>query len=328
MGYRVNKAKKKKKNKLKKFIKIVVPFILILAILLGGLGYYYIKKVKNIALDEENLSVTDINQIQLENNEKPHKAKNILLLGVDEQEKASDAIMVLTIDKTAKKLKLTSLMRDTYVDYGKDKITKLNYAYHYGGEQLSVKTVNEQFKLDITDYIKVDFNGLVHIIDQIGGIDVDVKPEEVKYVNSYAKNISEILKTPYTPISKSGPQILNGQQATAYCRIRYVGNNDYQRTERQRTTLTKIMDKLIKSPVSDYPTILNKLAPYASTSLNTLEIVNLASAFAGYAKDGIEQSRCPYDGLREDAMIDKIYYMKWNKEGNVKKLHQFIYGDN
>ncbi|SHE70417.1 LCP family protein [Clostridium fallax] len=329
MGYRVDRAKRRKKkrksSKLKKFMMIIIPIILIIAILIMGLGYYYIKKVKNVGLDEGNLSVTDVSKIDLDSNQKAHKVKNILLLGVDEQEKASDSIMVLSIDETTKKIKLTSLMRDTYVDFGKGKITKLNYAYHYGGEQLSVKTVNEKFKLDITDYIKVDFNGLAHIIDYVGGIEVDVKPEEVKYVNSYAKNISDITKMQYTPISKSGPQVLNGEQATAYCRIRYVGNNDYQRTERQRNILTKIFDKLIKSPITDYPNIVNQLAPYATTSLNTFEVLKLAVAFAGYTKNGIEQSRCPYDGLREDTMINNIYYMKWNEPENVKKLHQFIY---
>ena len=319
----------KSKSKAKKIIIgsiVIVVFFIVIAM---GTGGYYINRIKGKALDESKLAITKKEDIKSSiNNEeidKMHKVINILLLGVDKQETASDSIIVLSIDKTAKKIKLSSLMRDTYVNFGKGKITKLNYAYHYGGDEFAVKTVNEQFKLDIKDYIQVDFAGLTNIIDYLGGIEVDVKPNEVKLLNSYAKNISDIDKTKFTPISHSGNQLLNGQQATAYCRIRYVGNLDYQRTKRQRNVLTKVMDKLLKEPISSYLTVINELTPYIKTSLSPLEIIKLADSFRSYAKNGIDQTRCPYDGLKSDSMIDGIYYMQWNRDENIKKLHEFIY---
>ena len=327
-----NGNKQKYKSKTKKIIIGSIALVVFLITIAMGIGIYYIDKIKGKKLDENKIAITKKEDIKSSmNNEdfnKIHNVLNILLLGVDKQETASDSIIVLSIDETAKKIKLSSLMRDTYVDFGKDKITKLNYAYHYGGDEFAVKTVNEQFKLDIKDYIQVDFGGLTNIIDYLGGVEVDVKPNEVNLLNSYAKNISNIDKTEFIPISHSGNQLLNGQQATAYCRIRYVGNLDYQRTERQRTVLIKVMDKLLKEPISSYPIVINELTPYIKTSLSPLEIIKLADSFKNYVKNGIEQTRCPYDGLKSDSMIDGIYYMQWNREENIKKLHEFIYLDN
>lgn len=318
-----------KNNSNKKKIAIIFGLIIILGLLtaVGG-AYYYISKINRVKLDESKVGVTDVNQVPINDESTQsgrHKVKNILLLGVDNQEKASDSNIVISLDSTSKQIKLSSLMRDTYVEYGPDKVNKLNYAYHYGGPELSVKTVNEKFKLDITDYVKVDFNGLTKIIDQVGGVEINVKPSEVGLLNGYARNISDIDKTQYTPITKSGNQILNGQQATAYCRIRYVGNEDYERTERQRRVLEQIFSKLKDKSVAEYPTILSNILPYIETSLNKTEIISVAAAISSYGKNGIKETRCPYDGLRQDAMINGIYYMKWNEEENVKKLHDFIY---
>lgn len=318
-----------KNNSNKKKIAIIFSLTIILGVLAAVVGaYYYISKINRVKLDESKVGVTDVNQVPINDESTQsgrHKVKNILLLGVDNQEKASDSNIVISLDSTSKQIKLSSLMRDTYVEYGPDKVNKLNYAYHYGGPELSVKTVNEKFKLDITDYVKVDFNGLTKIIDQVGGVEINVKPSEVKLLNGYARNISDIDKTQYTPITKSGNQVLNGQQATAYCRIRYVGNEDYERTERQRRVLEQIFSKLKDKSVTEYPTILSNILPYIETSLNKTEIISVAAAISSYGKNGIKETRCPYDGLRQDAMINGIYYMKWNEEENVKKLHEFIY---
>ena len=319
-------CKKIKKNTI--LLVITICTITIALIIFGCVGYY-LNKIKGEKLNESKISITskqDIREnLDKKEQEKMHATTNILLLGVDSDEKASDAMIVLTIDQTDKTIKLSSLMRDSYVDFGPGKITKLNYAYHYGGNELVVKTINEQFKLDIKDYIQVDYSGLTNIIDYVGGITVDVLPEEVKYINVYCKDIAKVNNIKYTPIHRSGNQKLNGEQATAYCRIRYVGNNDYQRTQRQRMILTKIVNKLMNKNIIEYPSIINELSPYVKTSLDSIEICKLAKSFASYAKKGIKQTRCPYDGLRNDAMINEIYYMKWDKEENIKKLHNFIY---
>ena len=323
--------KVKRRNMKKRVFWISILSVFVIFGVAFGIGYHYLDKVTGESLDQSKIAVTkrtDIEQAMGKENAKNiHKVVNILLLGVDNQEKASDSMMVMTIDETAKRIKLSSLMRDTYVEYGANKINKLNYAYHYGGDEFSVKTVNQQFKLDIKNYIQVDFAGLTNIINYLGGVEINVKPYEVKELNGHASNIARVDKTKFTPIEHSGPQILNGQQATAYCRIRHVGDMDYQRTERQRTVLTKLMDMLLQKPVSSYPSIINEITPYVKTSLTPVDIIKLATSFASYAKNGIQQTRCPYDGLKADSMINKIYYMRWNKEEIIQKLHKFIYLD-
>lgn len=324
MDKRSQKQKKKKKGKMPWIIAVCFIFIFVLGF---GIVYYYLNKFQYKNIEKEKLSISDVNEVndKINNEQKEHKVKNILLLGVDNQEKASDSILVLSLDDTTKQLKLSSLMRDTYINFGTGKVTKLNYAYHYGGAELSIKTINEKFKLDISEYVLVDFNGLTKIIDRVGGIEVNVKPEEVNLLNSYAKNIAKIDKVEYTPIKKSGDQLLNGQQATAYCRIRYVGNQDYERTERQRRVLQKIFDKLKDMPITNYTKIINDISPYVETSLSTIDMVNYGSKIASYGKNGIKETRCPYDGLRSDSIISGTYYMQWNEDENVKKLHEFIY---
>lgn len=322
-----NKHSVKKKNKKKKvWIALVIVLVIIFGIV--GAGYVYLDKIKSTKLIDSELKTTKKENIKGEDVTGWHEVKNILLLGVDNQENASDSNMVISIDGTSKVLKITSLMRDTYVDLGADrKIKKLNYAYHYGGTKLSIQTINEIFKLDITDYIKVDFDGLVHIIDKIGGIEIDVNEKEFKAINSYAKNIAGITNAQYTPIARAGKQVLNGQQATAYCRFRYDVNSDYGRTQRQRNVIEKIFQKFKDKSFLEYPQLISDILPYVETSLSKIEMIRYGSDIASYGKNEIKESRCPYDGLHSDSTIDGIYYMQWDKEKNIEKLHKFIYSE-
>lgn len=324
----MKEKKQKKKIKSLKAIGIVLLLIvLLLCILLVG-GTYYLGKIKNVKLNESDISVSSIPKT-IENNEgkeiNRNEVTNILLLGVDKQEDASDSIIVLSLDDTKKQIKMASLLRDTYVFYGEDKVNKLNYAYHYGGAVNSVKTVNEEFKLDIKDFVKVDFGGLANIIDSIGGVEIEIKYNEVSLLNSHAKSMSKVAETSYTPILKSGIQILNGQQAVAYSRIRYVGNYDYERTERQRRVLNAVFDKMKNIPITKYPDLVSKLAPYLESSLSNTEMLSLGSKIMMYGKNGIKETRCPYDDLKTDTEIKGIFYLKWEKDKNIDKLHRFIY---
>lgn len=247
---------------------------IILAVAATGVGFYWyssqqLDKINYTEVPESNeeLGIEEPAQEDKEIKEVNQEVTNILLLGVDTLENASDAIMVLTIDEINKKIKLSSLMRDSYIYYGKGKINKLNYAYHYGGSLQSLKTVNQTYKLDIKNYIKVDFGALAHIIDAVGGINIEIKSAEISILNYYIKDISIIEKMPYTPVKAAGTQKLNGLQSVAYTRIRYVGEYDFQRTERQRNVLKAMLDKVKELPVTAYPGIMSKLAPYLETSL-------------------------------------------------------------
>lgn len=317
-------------RKHRKIIIAVASILLLLVAAIGGLYLYSTKQLNKVNYTEvpksnEELGIEEPIQDKTDNTEEKQEVVNLLLLGVDKLENASDSIIVLTIDPISKKIKLSSLMRDSYIYYGKDKINKLNYAYHYGGPLLSIKTVNQTYKMDIKDYIKVDFGELVHLIDAVGGINIDIRSDEISTLNYYVRDIAAIEKIPATPVKTAGMQKLNGLQAVAYTRIRYVGEYDFQRTERQRTVLKAMFDRVKELPVTSYPGILSKLAPYIETSLKKDELLRYGSQMALYGKNGIEEMRIPVDNTWWDSEISGIYYLQWNKEKNIEALKKFIY---
>lgn len=307
---------------MKKKKKILITILALLSMLLvsaGGFVYWNLNKINTINFAHSDSEV-GINSSTIPDT--GHKVRNILLLGADKEENATDTMIVLSIDETDKKLKMTSLMRDTYIYFGEGMGNKLNYAYHYGGALLSVKTINENFNLDIRDYVLVDFDGLSNVIDALGGVEINVQPEEIPYLNA-----GEAASSAFIPVTRSGKQILNGNQALGYCRIRKVGNVDYHRTERQRTVLTQLLNKMKDTSVLQLPQYFDALSKYLETSISKGDMITLASDILSYSKNGIEENRVPYDGYKHDSTDSNgWYYMQWDKVENVKLLHEFIYG--
>lgn len=304
--------------------------IILLLILLGivsfcvGIGISGIKSLFNTIretnIDASNLGAND----ELSN--KYGDIENIALFGVDSTENAgrSDSMMILTIDKKNKKLKVTSLMRDCYVNidgHGKD---KLNHAYAFGGPELAIKTINENFDLNIKDFITVNFASLPKVIDAVDGVEIDVDAEELKYINSYINDLNVKNKTSYSAISKTGLQHLNGTQAMAYCRIRYTEGGDYKRTERHREVLENLIKKGTSISPLQYPTLLNEVLPMINTSFSSTELMALGIEGIKFG-DSLEQNRFPKDEHSEQAMINKIYYMKFNEKETIKALHSWIF---
>ncbi|MBU3197506.1 LCP family protein [Clostridium algidicarnis] len=265
-------------------------------------------KYKDIKLPDSELGINE----EMITKEKDKNITNILLLGVDDEENASDSMMVISMNKDKGNLKLTSIMRDSYIFFGDDKVNKINYAYHYGGPELSVKTVNENYDLDIRDYVKVDFDGLDNIIDGLGGIEMDITSEEVPLIKG---------------LKKHGKQTLTGSQAVDYSRIRKVGTNDYGRTDRQRKVMQEILGKLSSMSVTQYPKVISSFSEYVETSISTTELLGMASKASGFKNSSMEELRIPIDGTHKDEYIDDIFYLKWEREENVKAIHNFIYGE-
>lgn len=297
---------KRKRNKL-----LIIIGIIILLILGGAFGAYkYINRVKNVKLQgsDEELKISQETQ---EKSEKEN-IENILLLGVDKEENASDTIMVLSLDKDDNTAKLTSVMRDLNVDLGEsNKVHKINYAYHYGGVEGSVSALNKLFDLDINKYVKIDFEGLKNVIDYIGGIELSVTAEESRIIG----------------LSKSGNVKLNGKQALEYSRIRKI-DNDYYRTNRQRKVIMAIFNKAKSIEVTSYPKIISDLSSNIETNLSTFELLDLGKGIMSMNAEQLEGFRIPIDGSTKDLMDKGIYYLGWDEEVNKKALHNFIYGEN
>jgi len=322
------KNKKQKKKKSLGF-KILMGFLLVLLATLTVAGGYFLgmlKKVEGEKINEENLGIVEE---EFDKYEHADKITNIALFGIDSTEGESgrsDSIMVATIDPVHKKLKITSIMRDSYVyieGYGQDKI---NHAYAYGGPELAIKTINENFGLNIKDYATVDFSSLPVIIDLLGGLDIEITAEELQHLNGYISHLNSIEGTYSSHIYSPGVQHLDGIQALAYSRIRYTAGGDFERTQRHRTVLNALFNTLMAAPVSSYPSILNTLLPYVETSMSAGDILSLATDVASTGKN-LEQDRFPRDETVQHISIDNIYYLSFDPEVVKEQMRDYIFND-
>lgn len=279
-----------------------------------------INKVERTNIDNSNLGING----DLDN--QYNDIKNITLFGVDSTENSgrSDSIMILTINNKDNKLKITSLMRDSYVSidgHGKD---KLNHAYAFGGPELAVRTINENFDLNISDFITVNFSSLPKVIDAVGGVEIDVDGEELKFINDYINDLNFKNKTNYATINKTGLQHLNGTQAMAYCRIRYTSGGDYKRSDRHREVLENLIKKSTSISALKYPELLSELLPMLKTSLSSGEIMNYGLQSVKLV-NSLEQDRYPKDENSEEAMINNVYYLTFDERATIEALHNWIF---
>lgn len=325
-----NKSRKRKKKKKKSLgFKIFIGFlcvILAMAVVGGGYVIGLLNKMDNVKLNKDNLGIVEDEFKEYDN---VNKIKNIALFGIDATDGEtgrSDSIMVATLDPIHNKLKVTSIMRDSYVSidgHGQDKI---NHAYAFGGPELSIKTLNENFGLNIEDFISVNFSSLPKIINILGGIDLQITDEELEYINGYIDDINAKDGTNSSHIGYSGVQHVDGTQALAYSRIRYTSGGDYERTQRHRTVLDALFNKLTSTPVSSYNSLLNEVLPYVQTNLNATDILSLGTKVLGIGNN-LEQDRFPRDGYGEGAMIDGVYYLTFDKETVKKQMRDYIFND-
>ena len=185
---------------------------------------------------------------------------NVALFGVDAtkpdqlyKNSRSDSIMIASINLDNGEVKLVSVYRDTYLNIGNDNYRKCNTAYAAGGAQQAIEMLNANLDMDITDFVTVGYQALMDCIDGLGGVWIEVDESEIKHINNYQKTISKdvLNDRPYTEVTKTGYQLLDGLQATAYCRIRYTKGDDFKRAERQREVLQAIEDEAKKDGLQD-----------------------------------------------------------------------------
>ena len=319
-------------NKGKKITVWILAIVLV--VILGAVGgvYFYgnylFNKMEKVEIDKDNIGITE--EVEEKLSKYNDSIINIALFGVDAVDGGvgrSDSIMIATLDTVNKKLKLTSIMRDSYVaidGHGNDKI---NHAYAFGGPQLAIKTLNENFDLNIEDFASVNFETLPKIIDKIGGIELDIDADELKYINGYISNLNNINGTSEPEIESTGLQHVSGTQALAFCRIRYTSGGDYKRTERHREVLTKILEKIETLPATSYPSLLSEILPMVNTSLDYSKILELGTEVLKLGDSKMELERFPRDEYCEGKLINEIYYLTFDKETTVEQLHNYIFED-
>jgi LCP family protein required for cell wall assembly len=321
--------RRKKKSVFKRVVLIIV--LIIIGLLIAGGLYIYslLDKVQENPLKEtpEELGVSEIAP-----REDDTGVINILLFGVDartlNERSRSDTIMIASIDTKNNAVKLTSLMRDMYVEIpGKGK-NRINAAYALGGPALAIKTVNTNFDMNITRYATVNFYSLEKIIDQIGGITIDVKKNEIDPLNACIRELNRLDpsgKVAY--VNSAGPQTLNGRQAVAYSRIRKVGRDDFERTERQRTVMNEMFKKAKSVGVLKLPGLAEAILPNVETNITKSEMISLGITAVQHSGNAIEQYRLPVDGTYQSQTINGMSVLVPDMEENKKLLHEFIHGE-
>ena len=332
------------KSKTKKILFAVE--IIVLLLFIGGLYVYgqlnsKLDKINQPVLDDSKIKVNQEVQDSIDSQESTLTGyTTYALFGIDHRDKNtalggenSDTIIIASVNNDTKDVKLVSVYRDTLLNLGNDTYSKANAAYAYGEAEQAITMLNTNLDLNISEYATVNFNALTTIIDDLGGLDMDMSYAEIVHMNNYCVETSEETGKDYTPIElPDRPDDieavqyhyhLNGVQATSYCRIRYTASLDMGRTERQRRVLGMLFDKAKIAGLSSIFKIMDDVFPMVTTSLSKQDILGLIPTLIGYKftdSTGFPQ-KFKFSNIKGSIIVPT------DLENNVVELHKFLYDD-
>lgn len=355
--------KKRRKNRRGRTILMSIAAVFCVLLILFGSGLIYVSTeilgeltTDTITKDPEALGIDSSNIVM------DDSVKNIALFGLDTRDGTftgrSDVIMVLTVDNKHKTLKMTSILRDTRVPIEGNMLsgeymnwdTKINAAYYYGGPELAIRTLNKNFGLNIEDYVAINFANMAAIVDAFGGVELEITAEELEELDKNLWNLNaeveqqiELDKQNGTYEENSYPEIktedyffqyadgtykLNGNQAVAYGRIRYVGGDD-ERAVRQQKVLKALLSNLQNISYSDYPNIIKELMPLCKTSLDLGDILALTPILTSdFQVKSINVPSYEYENPWGGTAEDGVWYYIYDVTEAAKRISSFIYEEN
>ena len=303
----------------KKVLVAILGILLALIVFGGGYGFYLLSKTNKVDINKDNLEInTELDSKEI---------TNIALYGVDApqcENGFSNTIMILTIDEKHNKLKLSSIMKDTYVDVKDHGKTNLANAYAYGGLELAINTLNSNFDLNIDKFITVNFHSLPKIIDELGGVSVNITNGDLEHINRYIDGLNESNNTNSSHITQTGIQTIDGTQAAAYATIIYDGG-DESRTSRQRDILESLFDKASNISISEIPGILDEFLPLVYTNMSSTDLISVGTDIIRMRNSTKEESLFPNDKNVQQEVVDGIEYQVIDKDAVTKDIHQFIF---
>ena len=316
--------KTEKKSKVFKILIIVLLIILAILIIAGiiGISYVYSKlfKINYIELNEEDIEINEgVKELT--------GYRNIALFGIDTRNNEynntrSDTIIIASINQETSEVKLVSVYRDTYLSIDGHGLDKATHAYAYGGPKLAINTLNKNLDLDIKEFVTVNFNAVIDIVNEIGGIEITVEKDEVQHLNKYVQDMHDEMGTPNTKIKSAGKQTLNGVQALAYSRIRYTEGGDYKRSERTRTLLTTVFNKVKRLNIGELNKLADIVLPKIYTNMNTGDILGLVPQVTKFSIG--ESAGWPEE--TKGATIGGVWYgVPVTLESSVTKLHKEVF---
>lgn len=343
-------ASKKKKSRFPKWLKILtVVFSVIMIVSVGGMyavsryldriNYTDWSNTEKLAEefdkdDVSGLDEVDPNSINLNSGGSIRTDKdviNILLVGEEAindgaSRGRTDSMMIASINVKQKALKLTSIMRDLYVAIPGYSDNKLNAAYHNGGMPLLKQTIENNFDIELDGSVLVNFDGFEKIIDRLGGVEITLTANEASYLNR-----TNYISNPAYRNVKVGTQILNGNQALGYSRVRYVKTeterDDFGRTSRQRTVLNAIFEKYKSKSLPELVTILYDLLPLVTTDIDKATIMDYLTTVVTLGATELETMRIPVDNAYTGSNVRGMSVLLPNSlQDNIDALHEFIFG--
>ena len=255
---------------------------------------------------------------------------NVALFGVDSRDgnlgkgNRTDCIIVASLNNETKEIKMVSVYRDTLLDLSEGTYQKCNAAYSYGGPVTAINMLNMNLDLDIEDYVTVDFGAIADAIDLLGGVEIDVKEEEIKPLNKYINETARSAGKEAHRVENSGLQLLDGSQATTYARIRSTAGGDFTRTERQRLVIEKMFEKALEADLGTINAIIDEVFPQVSTSFTLQEILTYASAYDQYTLG--DNMGFPVDKTTDTLSGLGSIVIPQDLVSNVTKLHEFLFG--
>lgn len=324
-----SEEKPKKKSKALKVFLIILLIILIIVVILAGIAAGFVaSKLGKINVEEIDKTAIGISE---ETKEELSGYRNIALLGIDSRAddyglgNRSDCIIIASMDQKTKNIKLLSVYRDTYMqveEHGKQVLDKVTHAYSYGGAQNTLKSLNTNLDLNISEYLTVNFDAVIAAVDAMDGVTIDIDSSELKYINDYIDATSKSSGIKSSSITKAGKQKLDGVQAVAYSRIRYTAGGDYKRTERMRTVIEAMLSKAKTLSVGQLNKLVDTILPRVSTNISATEILGLVPSIASF--NITDSLGWPYE--TKGITLDRWYGVPVTLESNVEQLHKEVFG--
>ena len=343
---RTTKKANKKKRKVNKVVIAILIIIIVCVFAVIGVGYYKLSQINTAKINVDELEVNSdlYNDVSDKVDEDEfNDIVNIALFGSDSRDVnnsssgRSDCIMIASINPVKKTIKLISIPRDSYVNVPGYGYTKINHAYAYGymyekgsaaGEQLAIKTINSNFGLDITEYVTIDFSGLINVINSVGGIEMDITKAEMDIINQYLVESYKITGKQYVPMTTYGHVTLNGEQALAHSRNRYVGS-DFDRASRQRDVLMALMNKLSSMNSSTLMSLVSdSFLSQVKTNIKVTDYIGLLTdvlSNKGSYLGNIISAQVPSTDYAYDKYLDGVYYLGFDLDLAKEDLYTYIY---
>lgn len=333
-----------KKNKWLKIVLILLAIIIIASgILIGKFGWDKLSKINFRDLDEDNLSINNelYSEVAGLTQREYDSVINIFLIGSDSRDMSnqysgnSDANMIISVNPKYKSIKLISIPRDTAVNIEGEKYRyKMNYAFAKGKEQLLLKTINENFDLNIKEYVTINISAMFEIINELGGIEVEITKDEMKWINEYIEMFYKFSGNPVQKVTQYGKVTLTGEQATAHVKERMAGTSyasnehgDYGRTRRQRDVLIALMNKIASKNAGEISRIIDMILSEVTTNIDVAKYMMMLPEFVAnkdtylnnitsvmlpsldYSKEILERGAYLYITDKDKAKKDFIKYM-------------------